>query len=467
VQRPHTIIILGAGFSGTAVAINLLRRADCAPLRVVLVERGAFARGTAYAERDYPYLLNVAAARMSANSADPLEFLRFAQQQVPNARADSFLPRTLYGEYLEWSLERAEADALPHLSLDRIRASACAVAPASSGAAYRVRLSDGRELAGDEVVLALGTAPPKPLLAARELQGSPHYVADPWRAPIALRPGESVLVVGTGLTMADVVTAGAGTAGVRFAALSRHGLLPARQTVHVRDPGYGRASLDHLRQAAAASAGALLRTVRTLADDLGRRGMDWRAAITLVREHAPELWHSMPAPERRRFLRHLRTYWDVHRHRLPEQTLEQLAALRHQHRLTVHAGRVLDLQLRDGRVRVSWRPRGSQLRATMDVDRVINCSGPDQDPRAARDPLLRSLLARGLAVADPLGLGVRTGKYGALIDAHGRASRGLYYLGAMLQAGHWESTAVPELRSRAERLAQHLTTSVFRQAVAS
>ena len=106
---PRTIVIVGAGFSGAAVAINLLRLSYWRPARIVLVDRTPrMARGTAYAERSHPYLLNVPAGRMSMNSSDPLEFLRFAQQRLPDATADDFLPRSLYGDYLESVLFEAE-----------------------------------------------------------------------------------------------------------------------------------------------------------------------------------------------------------------------------------------------------------------------------------------------------------------------------------------------------------------------
>ena len=74
-SRARTILIIGAGFSGTAVAIHLLRLPHTGPLRIVLIERAHMARGVAYARREGPYLLNVPAGRMSASSVDPLEFL--------------------------------------------------------------------------------------------------------------------------------------------------------------------------------------------------------------------------------------------------------------------------------------------------------------------------------------------------------------------------------------------------------
>ena len=104
---PRTVVIVGAGFSGTAVAIHLLRLPQPAPLRIVLIDRAPTAGGLAYAIRERPYLLNVPAGRMSASSVDPLEFLAYAQRTLPNATAEDFLPRELYGQYLEASLLNA------------------------------------------------------------------------------------------------------------------------------------------------------------------------------------------------------------------------------------------------------------------------------------------------------------------------------------------------------------------------
>ena len=92
----RTIVIVGAGFSGTLVAANLLKAQHWSATQIVLIERAAkIARGTAYAERSHPYLLNVPAGRMSADPNSPLDFLNFAQHRLPDATAEDFLPRHL------------------------------------------------------------------------------------------------------------------------------------------------------------------------------------------------------------------------------------------------------------------------------------------------------------------------------------------------------------------------------------
>jgi uncharacterized NAD(P)/FAD-binding protein YdhS len=451
-------VIVGAGFSGAAVAINLLRLPYGRPARIVLVERGPrMARGAAYAERSHPYLLNVPAGRMSMNSSDPLEFLKFAQQRSPETTADDFLPRSLYGEYLESVLSDADRSSPPHVQLHKVRGDVCAIERTGGTSPFRIELDDKTSFIADDVVLALGNPPPANLPGTHALHDSPRYVSDPWSSPPPFQPGETALVIGTGLTMADTVIAGSEAANdeVTFHAISRHGMIPPSQTAFRPAAGCDGDDTTLLR-AASLSARRLLHTVRKLTDDVQRRGGDWREAVTSVRNLAPALWQRLPARERQRFLRHARPYWDVHRHRLPQQTLEKLEQLQRHDKLHIHAGRILNFELIGEQTRVSWRLRGGDEIQTMLVDRVVNCTGADYNPTRSREPLMRSLLGQGLAAPDALGLGLRTGAHGAVIDSRNRVSSNLYYIGPMLRADHWECTAAQELRGHAERLAHHL-----------
>lgn len=454
----RTIVIVGAGFCGTVVAINLLRLAGSQPLRIVLLDRGAFGRGLAYARRDFPYLLNVPAGRMSASSLDGDDFLNFARRSRPQAGAADFLPRELYGDYLEWTLSAAERSAPAHVQLHRLRGCATALEREARSTRLQILLADGRRIGADAVVVAVGNFPPAALAAAQGLPVTAPYTADPWESSLRVRAGDTVLVVGTGLTMADVVSAAAQrTRGeLQVHAISRHGLLPPVQSdFHAAVDGLAPRLL-----AGAQSLRQLFRAVRTLAEEAQLRDGDWRAVITQVRALAPRLWEQLPPIERRRFLRHVRSYWDVHRHRLPESSWHALNELRRAGRLQVHAGRLETLQSRGRRIEVQWRARGAAASGTLLVDRVVNCTGPDHDLKRTAEPLLRSLLAQGMARRDALGLGLLVDERGALLDARGRGNAGnVFYVGPMLRAQRWEATAVQELRGCAEQLAAHLVAA--------
>ena len=456
---PRTVVIVGAGFSGTAVAIHLLRLPQPAPLRIVLIDRAPTAGGLAYAIRERPYLLNVPAGRMSASSVDPLEFLAYARRTLPNARAEDFLPRELYGQYLEASLLNAAKASPLYIKLERIQGEVIAIERARRTSRVEVHLDGGGRITAHTVVLAPGNPAPAALSGSEKLPAS-RYVADPWQNPPVFRAGETVLVVGTGLTMADIVLAGndAAKGQATIHAISRHGLVPAPQSDshQVNDERQGR---DLLREAAV-SLRHLVRAVRALAEDAELRGGDWREAISTARGIAPYLWQRLTADERKRFLRHVHSYWDVHRHRLPPCSWSALSELRREGRLVVHAGRILDMEGVSRKIKVTWRARGTSAATTLLVDRVVNCTGPQYDLRRTGERLLRSLLAQGMALADPCGVGIMTDEFGALPDASGRVAGNLYYIGPMLRSRYWEATAVPELRTHAEQLARRLALPV-------
>jgi uncharacterized NAD(P)/FAD-binding protein YdhS len=422
---------------------------------IVLIERGsAIGPGMAYADREFPYLLNVPAARLSADSADPLQFLRFAQRREPDADGEAFLPRALYGEYLQEALLQAERAAPAHVRLLRVFGEVRRIVPHGSIKPWTAEFADREPIAADRVILALGNPPPALLPWAAPIRDHTAYRNDPWDLPKTLRAGHSVLIVGNGLTMADAVSALSPDAEhtPTLHTISRRGLLPQPQTTFhaaaMREDG---AEL----LTCAGSVRRVLNRTRELAREVENRGGDWREVVTFIRHLAPVLWRGLPPVERRRFVRHLQAHWDTHRHRLPPQLATRIASLRQSGRLQVNAGRIDSVTPAGEQLRVSWRPRGGGV-SSLTADLIVNATGPDYVLEHSVDPLLTSLRSAGLVSADPLDLGLNTARFGACVDSQGRASDRLYYLGPMLRADHWEATAAAELRNHAERLAVHL-----------
>jgi uncharacterized NAD(P)/FAD-binding protein YdhS len=451
---PNSIAIVGAGFCGTVMAANLLRRPPMNIAEIVLIERGpAMGRGVAYAVSDCPYLLNVPAGRLSADSQDPLQFLHFAQQTLPDADAEDFLPRQLYGDYLQEVLQRAERDGLRHVKLARVFGEVTHIAQ-SAADELTLRIAGHEPLTAQRVILALGNPPPPLLPWAEPVRGHPAYRDDPWTLPKDLNSHHDVLIIGNGLTMADVAFSLTRDAvrAPRLRTISRRGLIPLPQSTFHASAIRGGAEFFE----GAASIRQVLAASRALARDVERLGGDWREVVTFIRNLAPSIWQRLPPPERQRFVRHLQAYWDVHRHRLPPQLAERLGHLRRSGLLEINAGRIDEMAAAGERLRVTWRRRGRVAPDTFVVDAVINATGPDYVLKRARNPLLQALRSEGLVSADALDLGLRTTGQGACVAADGRANEHLFYLGPMLRAGHWEATAATELRNHAEALARYL-----------
>ena len=132
------VVIVGGGFSGVAVAAQLLRQQ--ARVNVTLVESSdRVGRGIAYGTPVPTHLLNTRAAQMSLYADDPEHFVRWNWRRGYAAHGHDFLPRRTYGDYLEESLAELRAeDALATLTV-RLQTEAVDVVPI--GNRFEVRLA--------------------------------------------------------------------------------------------------------------------------------------------------------------------------------------------------------------------------------------------------------------------------------------------------------------------------------------
>ncbi|MDO9451456.1 MAG: FAD/NAD(P)-binding protein [Stagnimonas sp.] len=462
-----TIVVIGAGFCGTAVAVQLLRQAGAEPTRLLLLNRsGLMARGVAYGTRTESHVLNVPAGRMSALPDDPESFLRYAQGRDVRVTGASFVQRRWFGDYLEDLLAKAAHAAAPHVRFRAMVGDVIGISIVDGKG--QVELASGECIVADRVVLALGNfAPADPPLADASFFTSARYVRDPWR-PDALRnvrPDQAVMLIGTGLTMLDVLLdlRSRGHHAPIYA-LSRRGLLPQAHRTLEEPPRYRGQLAERLAKKpnARAALAMLRRELRAAAS----QNIDWRDVIGGLRKATPAIWASWPEAERRRFLRHARPHWEIHRHRCAPQQNAALCAELAEGRLRVLAGRLLSCDDDIDGVTLHWRERGAGTVHQQRVGSVINCTGPASDTRQLREPLLLSLAASGLLRRDALGLGLETSDDYALLDRQGKPSIVLHYVGPFLKAQWWEATAVPELSEHTARLARELIASLSKTGAA-
>lgn len=462
----RTIVIIGGGFSGTLTAVNLLRRAARAiaggkplalqNLRLVLVERtGRFGAGVAYGTDHYEHLLNVPTARMSAFPDEPDDFLNWARRRQPSVEGYSFLPRRTYREYIEHLLNDARR-ACPQIEVMLLKDDVRSVRLSESESSARVEFAESPPVIAERVVLAPGNYAPLDVRAAGDsIYNTDYYIRDPWDDACYRRidPARPVLIIGTGLTAVDIVlrlAAGGHTGTIH--AVSRHGLMPQ---AHRRTPVAPTPSTIEELPVAPRS---LLHAIRRRVREAEQRGGDWRAVIDGLRGPTAAIWQRFTLDQRRQFFRHVRHFWEIHRHRIAPEVAAVFDDLVQGGRVQVHAARIAAYRLKSDGVAVEIHPRMGHGRSaiTLDVHRVINCTGPNADFTRVIDPLIRQLLADGLIRPDPLRIGLDCTPRGALIDRDGAPSTILFTVGPPRKPLTWESTAVPELRHQAADLANVL-----------
>ena len=198
---------------------------------------------------------------------------------------------------------------------------------------------------------------------------------------------------------------------------------------------------------------SLTQAVRIACEYAETNGIHWQAVFNGLRPGLQNLWQSLSIKEQRRFLRHVRPFWDVHRHRIPPETHARLAGELQAGTLQVLRGRVLVTRRVDEAFAVTFRGLGGLRPVTVVFDLVFDCTG--HRPQL-RSPLIASLLKQRLAQADPHALGLITAPNGEVVSAVRHGSARLFALGPLCQGTLWEIIAVPEIVAQAHIAAQEL-----------
>ena len=452
--RP-VITIVGGGFAGTALALQLCRQPRLAEAEIHLVEpHEAPGPGLAYSARRSEYLLNVRPGVLSLYPQEPGHFAAWLARQPESLDgAPEFASRSAYGRYLREELAAVLAPAAGAGRVQWHRTTAVA-APLRPDGRRSVQLADGRPISSHSVVLALGNFPPPPP-AGPDLRYLTHpgYHADPWAAGNLRRigPTEQVLLIGSGLTAVDVLLALRQDGHqAPLTVVSRHGRWPAaHEPPSAPYPNFYAALAAETTVSGAVA--AFKRELRTAA----AQGIGWQPVLDALRPDLGRIWAEWPLAEQHRFLQHLAGLWAVGRHRSPPQNAQAVAALMADGQVVLHLGTVREIIAEGDLLRVRVGPRG-EVGSWLTAQHVINCAGPLLDYARIADPLVVSLREAGHLCPDPLHLGILTDENGALLEDDGTPAPGLYTLGSSRRPAYFESTAVPELRLQAAALAAHL-----------
>ena len=452
---PRRVAIVGGGFTGASIAVQLVR-ASAVPLSITVVEpRERVGPGLAYSATDPDHRLNGPTWSHSIVPDDAGHFTRWCESKSVFARdpeavaadTNAFVRRADYGDYLADTLRAHEhwpatGSTIAHLR-DR------AVAAAATCDAMSIRTAGGRTLESDMLVVATGN--PLPRLQApleRSLAGHPSVIEDP------LQPGRlaqldaraKLLVVGSGLTALDIVSTlvRAGHRG-DVVVVSRRGLRPRPQPPAAVPAAVDTAAVaahPPLERIMGAVPGFLLhdasptlrgwvRALRARIREVEAGGESWHKGFDELRDVVWRAWPLLPAAEQRRFLRRMRTWYDVHRFRAPPQNDALVRDAEARGRVAFRAARLRAVQPVAGSnaLHVRFAGRGSAGEHVETFDALVNCTGLDAAAGLRANPFLASLVDDGWLRVDDAGIGFAVDANCCAIGADARARPALRVLG--------------------------------------
>ena len=472
-----SIAIIGGGFTGAVTAIHLARSAN-GPLEIFVIEpRDEVGRGVAYSATDPDHRINAPAGIHYLYPEDPdgmENWLRknggFAEDPDIAAFDGSIFPRRGdFGAYVH-SEVLAHMDSNPSGSILRhIKTRATGIKQHSDG--HRIKLESGADLEADLVIVA--TSNEEPLIPppfSGALTDHASFVANPWDLPklAGLRKGGDILVIGAGLTSADViVTLLRDNQPRHIDVVSRHGIRPtSRPTSHA---GLPQPIWERMEVAPApfpAKHGPqdnVLTIMKLLRQDIAKNaaaGIPWQPAFDDLRDSLRSVWIGLPLEEKRRFLRHLRRVYDSCRFRYPPQTEAILKRAEGEGLVTFHVGQIATAHDRGDAIEVAWQAGGNGQRQTRSFDAIVNCVGVPARPDKAGNAFLESIIDAGLVRVSPLDVGLDVDGDCHAFDAQGQPQSYLFVLGPLTFAQFGYPLGVPFILHQAMKAVPVMLTSL-------
>ena len=458
---PLRVAVVGGGFCGAFFAAQLAEYSTTLLAISVIEPRARLGGGVAYSSEDPAHRINVPAARMTLFPERPNDFDSWLRrgselQHDPEAiwqGGAAFPRRAAFGRYVAELIASRQATHL-HAPITHIRDRAIAVRRQRRH--FRLTLQDDRELGADIIVLATSHPPPAvPARLAEALAGDPRLIADPW-APDALAeiPRDAkVTVVGGGLTMADVVASldRRGHVG-QITAFSRRGQL-SRGHAQLPPP----VPFERFKALALpATVLGLLREVRRQVE--AATAWPWQSVFDDLWANGQRIWQRLDIEEQRRFLRHLRVFWDTHRYRIAPQAEAVLQRKRQDGSLCVLAATLRDVEPGPRHITLAVQPRRQARDRLMKInaDRVVVTTGPEHGAAIARNPILTSMAAQGLITSDPLGLGLAVDAKSHALDANGLSAPDIFVVGPLARGRFGELMGLPQVAEQPDAVAAQL-----------
>ncbi|KAA3515988.1 FAD/NAD(P)-binding protein [Agrobacterium rosae] len=453
------VAVIGGGFSGAAFALHLSALSAGKVGIVVFEPRSRLGAGLAYSTAEPAHRINVPAGRMSLYPDDPESFLRYLATTDEHATDAALIGRDgqpyprrhVFGDYVEAEI----APLLSSGAVEHRKAEVVSIVP--SGEDWDIADSQNGALRAQFVVLAVSHPAPGLLRPLLPFKDHPKLVADV-TVPAALAPiatEDHVLILGNGLTAADVVAAleKRGHRG-KITSVSRRGLRSRGHAPAAQEPFGDFSSKPSLR------ASALLRVIRRSIEEAKADGLTWHAVLDAVRGQAFAIWRALPVAERRRIVRLARPFWDAHRFRIAPQVEDALDRAIAEDRLAIAAARLKRVVPEGNGFRVILSPRHMPDDQEQIFDAIVVTTGPAHEGILQSQPFLAALAEAGHLSLCKTGLGIACDLDARVLGNHGAPTDNLFVAGPLARGTFGELMGLPQVTEHAVFVAQQVASAL-------
>lgn len=455
-----SVAIIGAGLSGSLLAINLLNCSFKDKIEIFLIEssKKRFGRGVAYSPNSIYQKLNVPAKGMSLFPENPNHFVDWwkANERTyfylgETYEENSFFPRFIFGDYLESTLNSNIQSKT--LNKDFFNINDEVVDATNIETRWKIKLSSGAELIVDTVVLATGNIPPgNPSYLSKEVLGSKRYLNNPWDDSLfeSIQSDETIGILGSGLSMVDVImTLKRKNFQGKIISFSRSGKIPK---VHSKPDNMSPSPFPHLY----GNVNEDLNRIRKWILENG--AISEANLMNILRPLTSKIWQSWDFKNQLRFMRHVRPFWESFRHRIPAESMEIMKEWIQLGKLTFLKARIKSAKHENDSIEISTLEPHAKI-GNYSFDRLINCTGPDTKLKEVKSDLYINLMKKGYITHSENGIGFVTGNLGKVKTKEGKFLDNLYCLGPLRKNELWESTALREIRDQVMELASVICKS--------
>lgn len=488
------LVIVGAGFAGTATLLHMILRASTdpafspdSPMNIALLERAPLQLygGIAYGQTPkHEYNLNLSAKRVTpfAEGQRPEGFPSMEEyiDQLAASNPETLgqhvnTSRQLYGQYLRYLVDIAIEQSGGKVNVETIYDQAIDLHEDAKGAT--IELESGRVLDASRVILATGFKEAVSPAFAFNAASSPRYLDYPYSeaangffdrliAGPDNTPESTALVIGTGLSAMDSANRllDNGYQG-KITMLSRRGMMHAiyrQMDIDPRERLQGEPrdeselplteqTPDFITQLADFNSfDDLFGAIRKEMFQRVREGNTTEEILSHWEKFVPQVYQKFPE-DTREFLLNYETAINVFRVGTTPELADKILDAKAQGRLEIKTGRIENMVKTGNGFDVTWRPNnrhGQRVGAdrttafTTVINGIGNSTKYDLPAEKIQDPLWSNLRARNAYTVHPSRDGVAVTDDFDLIDGKGVPYKHINVIGVPV-SGHMNVTAYP------------------------